>query len=194
MFRIGWEGYEEQLQWDWDKKKWVVLQKLPDDSECEFYNQCGEFGVCQRQKLKPPKCECIDGYEPKVFQQWSQGYWSDGCVRRTKWRCEMNSNDARENVAEDKFKMVKLIKLPDFGDIVLEASETCEERCLNNCSCAAYANVTGIGCMIWGRDLVDMQSFDNGGNMLFVRLAGSQHGMIIHFLISVLLLVRVCDD
>ncbi|KAL5839787.1 hypothetical protein ACOSQ4_012395 [Xanthoceras sorbifolium] len=173
-FRIGWDGYEEQLKWDEGKKNWTVMQKQPDN-ECELYNHCGNFGVCNR--LESPKCRCMEGYQPKHLEQWNKGNWSSGCVRRTKLQCQRNSSVEGQNGGEDGFKGFKCMKLPDFSDVVsLGQSETCEDRCLQNCSCTAYAEITGIRCMIWFVDLVDVQKFNKGGSTLHLRLADSELG------------------
>ena len=71
------------------------------------------------------------------------------------------------------------MKLPDFYEFVkLDYSDaaSCQIRCLNNCSCSAYAYVTGIGCLVWSEDLIDIQVFSFGGEDLFVRLAHEELG------------------
>ncbi|KAH7569061.1 hypothetical protein JRO89_XS06G0096500 [Xanthoceras sorbifolium] len=193
-FRIGWDGYEEQLKWDEGKKNWTVMQKQPDN-ECELYNHCGNFGVCNR--LESPKCRCMEGYQPKHLEQWNKGNWSSGCVRRTKLQCQRNSSVEGQNGGEDGFKGFKCMKLPDFSDVVsLGQSETCEDRCLQNCSCTAYAEITGIRCMIWFVDLVDVQKFNKGGSTLHLRLADSELGKVnfSHIVTMVVFVVCVIID
>ena len=71
----------------------------------------------------------------------------------------------------------KWVKVPDFADVVVVGDGgSCKEECLKNCSCTAYAEVTGIGCMVWKGDLVDVQHFQKGGQTLNVRLAHSDLG------------------
>ncbi|KAK1557720.1 hypothetical protein Q3G72_030334 [Acer saccharum] len=176
-FRISWDGHEEQLIWSEGNKSWTVMQRQPDD-ECELYNHCGDFGVCN--KLESPKCKCMDGFVPKHEEHWNRGNWSDGCVRRTKLQCERNSSVAGQNGgSEDGFKRFKCMKLPDSADVVTpRQSESCEKRCLQNCSCTAYAEITGIGCMIWSGNLVDVQEFNKDPStlLLHIRLADSELG------------------
>ncbi|XP_028791874.1 G-type lectin S-receptor-like serine/threonine-protein kinase At1g11330 [Neltuma alba] len=50
----------------------------------------------------------------------------------------------------------------------------CKTPCLKNCSCKAYAYGTGIGCMVWNVDLVDIISNSPGGVDLYLRLASSE--------------------
>ncbi|KAM5552910.1 hypothetical protein ABKV19_025239, partial [Rosa sericea] len=54
--------------------------------------------------------------------------------------------------------------------------EDCEIQCLSNCSCLAYAFVENIGCLVWFKDLIDMQHFPSFGEDLYVRLAHSELG------------------
>jgi hypothetical protein len=55
-------------------------------------------------------------------------------------------------------------------------SKDCEDNCVKNSSCTAYANAIGIGCMVWFGDLVDFQRLENSGNTLNIRLADSDLG------------------
>ncbi|KAJ1434820.1 S-locus glycoprotein domain [Sesbania bispinosa] len=54
----------------------------------------------------------------------------------------------------------------------------CRAQCLENCSCLAYAYESGVGCMVWSRDLIDMQRFSSGGVDLYIRVAPSELGTI----------------
>ncbi|KAJ4703331.1 S-receptor-like serine/threonine-protein kinase [Melia azedarach] len=169
-FKISWDGKEEQLRWNDSTKNWTVIQKQPEN-DCELYNFCGNFGLCNN--LNSLKCSCMEGFVPKHAEQWSMGNWSGGCVRRTHLQCQRNSSEAGEN-GEDGFKGFKGMKLPDFADVVPVGQDNCEQKCLQNCSCNAYADISGIGCMIWRGDLVDVQHFESGGNLLHIRLAHSE--------------------
>ncbi|KAL9452651.1 hypothetical protein AB3S75_008441 [Citrus x aurantiifolia] len=172
-FRIGWDGNEEQLRWDGSAKKWSVMQKQPAD-DCELYNFCGNFGICNA--LGSTKCTCMEGFVPRHFEQWRMGNWSAGCIRRTQLQCQRNRSEAGESGGEDGFKVFKNVKLPDFADVVSVGQETCKDRCLQNCSCNAYADIPGIGCMLWRGELIDVKSFEKGGNLLHVRLPDSELG------------------
>lgn len=171
-FRIRWDGYEEQLIWEKDKGKWGVMQSQPAN-ECELYNKCGDFGVCTVSDS--PICSCMKGFDPRYPNQWNMGNWSGGCVRRTQLQCQRNMTV--ENDGEDGFFDMKCMKLPDFTDLTqVGFNESCEDKCLQNCSCAAYADVDGIGCMIWNGDLIDVQHFPTGGNTIHIRLAYADLG------------------
>ncbi|GMH26908.1 hypothetical protein Nepgr_028751 [Nepenthes gracilis] len=56
--------------------------------------------------------------------------------------------------------------------------EDCESLCRKDCNCTAYASSDvddGVwsGCVIWSGDLIDMRSYVQGGQDLYVRLAAS---------------------
>eukprot|EP00261_Vitis_vinifera_P032697 XP_019073940.1 PREDICTED: G-type lectin S-receptor-like serine/threonine-protein kinase B120 isoform X1 [Vitis vinifera] len=172
-FQVRWNGTEEQLRWDGDKKEWGVVQSQPDN-ECEEYNKCGAFGICSFENSA--SCSCLEGFHPRHVDQWNKGNWSGGCVRRTQLQCD-RSTSANGTGEGDGFLTVEGVKLPDFADRVNLENKECEKQCLQNCSCMAYAHVTGIGCMMWGGDLVDIQHFAEGGRTtLHLRLAGSELG------------------
>ncbi|KAK2987265.1 hypothetical protein RJ640_017568 [Escallonia rubra] len=167
-FMLRWDGIVEQLMWDEGQEVWNVLLSQPS-SECEVYNKCGNFGLCNM--MHSPICSCIEGFEPRYGDQWSKGNWSGGCVRRTALHCDRNGTD-------DGFMEVIRVKLPDFADTIVaeNTSRGCEGVCLRNCSCNAYAFVSGIGCMTWSGDLVDIEQFEEGGKTVYARLAESELG------------------
>ncbi|KAK8618347.1 hypothetical protein V6N13_132341 [Hibiscus sabdariffa] len=178
-FRLGWDGREQQLRWDDDQKTWTVLQTQPDPANiCDLYNHCGNHAVCDNSKA--PKCTCLDGFRPRVPDQWSRGHWSGGCERRVQLQCQRTNGTnttTRQNGEQDGFKGTRRVKLPDSSRLSLSVMnvDACASRCLGNCSCNAYAFVSGIGCMIWEGDLVDLQHLDQAGNLqFFYRIHNSE--------------------
>ncbi|RXH86042.1 hypothetical protein DVH24_017095 [Malus domestica] len=190
-FRIRWDGYEEQLKWAEEKSQWDVIQSQPNKTnQCEFYNKCGRFGVCSASDESSSICSCMRGFQPRNLDQWTGGNWSEGCSRKTPLQCQGNStNGAVASDEKDGFVAIRCAKLPDFADLVVTVpGESCEEKCLENCACTAYAIVQGIGCMMWTEDLIDVEKFTKGGNTLHIRVAHSDLGKVqIH--LSFLLLV-----
>ncbi|KAK3431750.1 hypothetical protein EUGRSUZ_E03663 [Eucalyptus grandis] len=170
MFRILWNGTEEQFLWDGTSNAWTVLQEQPA-KECDFYNKCGDFAICN--ELDSPKCSCMEGFSPKSPDQWNRGNWSAGCARKTQLQCQDNSSRM------DGFLKLDGVKLPDFADSVSATiRDEREVKCLENCSCNAFAFDIGIGCMLWTDNLIDVQHFDKGGLTLQIRLANSELRMI----------------
>lgn len=182
-FQIGWDGNEREIIWDEGERKWITVEIEPY-TDCELYNKCGNFGVCSLSTS--PICSCLKGFEPKDWDQWQKGNWSGGCKRRISLKNEIKaSNGTDKNVAEDGFLMLKCMKLPDFVKLVADSNfgiditiENCENHCVSNSNCTAYAYVIGIGCMIWNGELVDIDHFENGGNMLFIRLSAAELGNV----------------
>lgn len=155
-FQINWEGIERQETWNGE---WRLVQAHPVD-ECGRYNRCGPFGKCDRRD--GTRCRCLEGFVIKDGDRW--------CTRRTGLQCGVDGGN-------DGFWEVGSVKLPDFVDYVgLENAKECQHLCLQNCSCTAYAFVSGINCMIWTGDLLDVEQFVEGGNTLFLRLAASELG------------------
>ncbi|KAE8723050.1 B120-like protein [Hibiscus syriacus] len=178
-FRLGWDGREQQLRWDVDRKTWTVLETQPaPDNICDLYNHCGNHAVCDH--LKAPECNCLEGFRPRISDQWSRGDWSGGCERRVELQCQRTNGTnttARQNGEPDGFKGTRRVKLPDSSRLLLSAMniDACKSSCLGNCSCSAYAFVSGIGCMIWEGDLVDLQHLDQAGNLqFFYRIHNSE--------------------
>ncbi|KAL5715891.1 non-specific serine/threonine protein kinase [Ranunculus cassubicifolius] len=147
------------------------------ETQCDEYGACGPFGVCT--PWHNPICKCLKGFIPKSNEEWSNGNWTGGCVRRTNLSC---GTDTTQTVSskrkEDGFLKVGRLKVPDFHKFTttLEVDKftDCKIQCLNNCSCLAYAFVDNIGCLTWSKDLVDMQQFQSVGADLYVRVAHSE--------------------
>ena len=51
-----------------------------------------------------------------------------------------------------------------------------QAKCLENCSCIAYAYDTGTACLPWTRSLIDAQKFSSGGVDLYMRVAFTELG------------------
>nr|XP_028959439.1 G-type lectin S-receptor-like serine/threonine-protein kinase At1g11410 [Malus domestica] len=111
----------------------------------------------------------LPGYEPTSPQDWDLRDGTDGCKR------PQGSPSMCRN-GKDFVKMEN-VKVPDTSSIKLENNlslEACEEECLKNCSCLAYASADvrngGTGCMTWYRDLMDTKQFTEGGQDLYIRV------------------------
>ncbi|OMO76664.1 S-locus glycoprotein [Corchorus capsularis] len=169
------------LQWVfWDLEGgqgWSVVWEAPQ-GPCDFYGVCGPFGVCNSSKS--PICSCLRGYIPKSDEEWSRGNWTGGCVRRSKLLCETNASSIKfTNNGTDRFWKLEHMKLPDLSDYLDIPDDSCEDWCVSNCSCKAYAIVYGIGCLVWTKDIIDLQYFLDDGEALFLRLSHTEFGKII---------------
>ncbi|XP_020674726.1 G-type lectin S-receptor-like serine/threonine-protein kinase B120 isoform X1 [Dendrobium catenatum] len=165
------DGIERHLVWANDTEKWYQFWAQPI-TQCEIYNFCGNNATCTNSADgKSPTCSCLKGFERESENL------SGGCVRRTPLQCERNkSSSATAGGQPDGFYLMQGVKLPDlsYWDSGSVTYSQCEVACSANYSCKAYSFVTGIGCLMWGRDLVDIHLFSSGGNDFYLRLAASE--------------------
>ncbi|CAH1448385.1 unnamed protein product [Lactuca virosa] len=124
-----------------------------------------------------------DGFVPKSNDEWSKSNWTRGCVRGNELLCEKNESSLASGKGKpDKFQVVSGIKLPDYYQYFPYMDmDDCKSLCLGNCSCKAYAFVEGINCMIWEKELIDIEQFSFGGENLFLRLAYEESGKFKFF-------------
>ena len=173
------QGNLELRYWYDEKEDWEVWWKALK-SECDVYGKCGAFGSCDSRNS--PICSCLRGFEPNNTIEWSRGNWTSGCVRRTPLQCgKVNSTDG-EASKMDGFLKQKMMKVPDFADWSAAHEDECRQKCLQNCSCIAYAYDIGTGCMSWTRSLIDTLQFSSGGIDLYIRVAYSELGELFSFL------------
>ncbi|KAG6639645.1 hypothetical protein CIPAW_10G115200 [Carya illinoinensis] len=169
-YTLSSEGNLEEIR-SINGKDWVVTWSSLV-SECDIYGKCGAFGSCNSQNS--PICSCLEGFEPKNMEEWNGRNWSSGCVRRTPLQCTRVNSTGGEEGQKDGFLRVKMMKTPDFANWSSTVEDECRYQCLENCSCIAYAYESGIGCMSWSSDLIDLQKFSTGGVDLYVRVAYSE--------------------
>ncbi|KAJ7968435.1 G-type lectin S-receptor-like Serine/Threonine-kinase [Quillaja saponaria] len=139
------QGILEERYWNDEKDIWEVSGTNPKD-ECDVYGKCGAYGICN--SLSSPIC--------KLFE-----------------RCGRVKNGS-ESGKGDGFLKMEMVKVPYFGEWSSSLGDECRTQCLENCSCVAYANVGGIGCLSWSENLTDIQKFPSDGENLYVRVAFSE--------------------
>ncbi|XP_074272111.1 G-type lectin S-receptor-like serine/threonine-protein kinase At1g11300 [Silene latifolia] len=164
-YEVTYDGLLGQKLWDNSSNSWEIGWKSLF-SECDVYRKCGKFAVCN--PLKEPICECLKGFTPENIDEWRKGNWTNGCVRRTELQCRVPGNK------EDKFLQMKDVKVPDYSHWTSAPKDDCQRDCTGNCSCLAYSYFSGIGCMLWTADLLDLQQFSTDGADFFIRLAHSE--------------------
>ncbi|KAL9346766.1 hypothetical protein Peur_061619 [Populus x canadensis] len=166
------EGKFGKVLWDDTEGSWRYEWKFPKD-ECDVYGKCGSFGSCNPKDS--PICSCLKGFEPKNADEWNNGNWTNGCVRRRELQCERTQNGGQVG-KEDGFFKLERMKVPDFSEWLSSTSEhTCKNECLNiNCSCIAYSYYPGFGCMLWRGNLTDLKKFPIKAADLYIRLADSE--------------------
>ncbi|XP_074269999.1 G-type lectin S-receptor-like serine/threonine-protein kinase SD1-13 isoform X2 [Silene latifolia] len=167
-YELSYQGTVVQQDWDDTKGDWKELLQAPSN-ECDVYGRCGEYGSCN--SLSSPICKCLEGFEPKIRQEWSTGNWSSGCTRKTKLLCGI------QGAKEDVFFSLPNVKPPANTNVLQGVDQNaCRSQCLSNCSCLAYAFDLGLGCMTWSGNLIDAQQFTSNGVDLYLRLAHSELG------------------
>ncbi|XP_028547901.1 G-type lectin S-receptor-like serine/threonine-protein kinase At4g27290 [Dendrobium catenatum] len=171
------KGVARIYHWKASSQNWNLIWFAPSDP-CDFFPACGTNAICDSSSS--PMCQCLGGFNPKNPVSWSEGNWSDGCVRGAALGC--GANGANET---DEFLVVRGTTLPDTTAAVADMSlglVECKTRCLMNCSCKAYASVYlngggGFGCIVWMTEIKDLRSSaDDRQQDLFVRIASSANG------------------
>ncbi|EXC05284.1 G-type lectin S-receptor-like serine/threonine-protein kinase SD1-1 [Morus notabilis] len=152
-----WQSFEDQM-------KSVVISDSTD--QCGDSGYCGPNGMCDISKS--PVCSCPKGFKPKSAATLKTFDYREGCVRNEELECGKTDYGFTEYGG---------VKLPDgknsWADQKMSPKE-CEEKCLKNCSCMAYASSDangGVGCTIWLSDLVGIR---DGGQNLFVKMPSSE--------------------
>ncbi|OMO90118.1 S-locus glycoprotein [Corchorus olitorius] len=161
-------GLLQRFMWNERKQEWEIFATSQAD-QCAVYGLCGAYASCNPDSSTAP-CSCLEGFVPKSPNSVD---WSDGCVRRTPLVCDGEG---------DGFVKYTRLQLPDtsksWANKTMSLKE-CEEMCLANCSCTAFANldmVSATGCLLWFDELIDMTEFTADGQDLYIRLAKSEIG------------------
>ncbi|KAJ4975684.1 hypothetical protein NE237_000790 [Protea cynaroides] len=156
-------GTIQHMMWGESNHRWNTLYSAPTDS-CDYYGQCAAYGSCHTEDMV--KCVCLPGFQPKSPTDWYVE-WSSGCVRKRPLGCSKG----------DGFLKLEGLKLPDTSMSLVDKNlslKECEQGCLNNCSCTAYApaDITGegSGCITWFGNLMDIRYFSHKGDHLYLRV------------------------
>ena len=165
-------GVLRRVTWSDGTRRWSSAFSVPQD-QCDNYARCGPFGVCDPVRLFESECTCLPGFEPRSARDWHVGDWSRGCVRRRPLDCGRG----------DGFLRLARVKLPDTSRSRVEPGlslKACEDECLKNCTCTAYANAdisgAGSGCVIWDGDVIDLKVYSDGGQDFYTRVDASELG------------------
>ncbi|CAN1222086.1 G-type lectin S-receptor-like serine/threonine-protein kinase RKS1 [Linum grandiflorum] len=152
----------------WHDDRWIEFATAPTDL-CDRYGVCGPNGYCDPYAGELD-CSCLPGFKPMVPSDWDLRESGGGCIKK---RPDNNSNCGKKG---EGFVRVENAKVPDTSEGKLDSSlnlEMCEEECLKNCSCSAYASAnltSGSGCIMLYEDLVDTRVYGDDGQDLYVRV------------------------
>ncbi|KAL2327837.1 hypothetical protein Fmac_021264 [Flemingia macrophylla] len=169
-YMINPTGTVQHFMWSSEAETWQLFQAGPRD-QCDNYAFCGANSECSVHSS--PICECLPGFTPKAPEKWSVSNWTDGCVRKVNLDC-----DERNGFV----KPTGLLR-PDTSSSWFDKNmdrQECQNQCLKNCSCIAYASLDirndGIGCIIWFNNIVDMRTESSIGQEIFLKLPASELG------------------
>ncbi|KAI3809971.1 hypothetical protein L1987_19576 [Smallanthus sonchifolius] len=164
-------GRLERLLWIDSKQEWNVYT-TPQIDRCDQYAVCGPFGICNISNS--PVCVCLKGFEPTSPYHWRNTDWSRGCRHTVPLDCKPGEG----------FNKYSNVKLPDTQGSCFNQTMTlaeCEKKCKRNCSCTAYTNSnksgTGSGCLLWFGGLIDIRTFAENGDTLYIRMSASELGI-----------------
>ncbi|KAL2495249.1 G-type lectin S-receptor-like serine/threonine-protein kinase [Forsythia ovata] len=164
-------GILERLTWQGPERGWARFWYVPND-KCDNYAHCGAYSNCHLFNLSEFECSCLPGFEPQLERQWYLREGSHGCKRKQE-----------ENVCGNGQRFIKVTnaKVPDTSIAHVNKNlglTACQELCLKNCSCTAFASANisggGNGCITWHRNLVDIRQFSNNGQDLYIRVSAAE--------------------
>ncbi|XP_028785777.1 G-type lectin S-receptor-like serine/threonine-protein kinase At1g11410 [Neltuma alba] len=161
-------GHLTRTIWQVNENRWLQIWDDPR-GQCDYYHQCGSNSKCDPYNEKKFECVCLPGSEPTNPQEWNMRNWSNGCERK---------KNASACHSGEGFVKVARVKVPDTSKARIDTWESmslkgCEEKCLRDCSCAAYTiadDIKQTGCLTWHSDMEDIRTFENAGQDLYVRV------------------------
>nr|POE84515.1 g-type lectin s-receptor-like serine/threonine-protein kinase rks1 [Quercus suber] len=151
-------GLLQNLMWNDGDLQWKEFWSAPK-YRCDNYRHCGAYGKCGPESaysFNKFECTCLPGYEPKSPKNWYHRDGSEGCVKKQLGLSMCGNGEG--------FVKVELLKGPDsFNAVRMDmsmSSSECEQACLRNCSCTAFASMNidgkGTSCLAWYGELIDV--------------------------------------
>ncbi|KAK6915441.1 PAN/Apple domain [Dillenia turbinata] len=167
-FVIDDSGYASWCMWNERVNRWNSIFSFPKEI-CDEYKHCGAYSICTPSAgIIMFECSCLPGFEPKSPRDWQLSDGSGGCVRKQIISLCRNG---------EGFLKVSQVKFPDPSlacATKFVSSLECQQQCLRNCSCTAYATALGDEkenvCLMWFGELMDMRPAPKLGMDLFVRV------------------------
>ncbi|KAK8691247.1 hypothetical protein V6N13_074765 [Hibiscus sabdariffa] len=177
-FIIDVSGYIRESVWLENSQQWAYIWSQPRQF-CDTYNSCGPFSICSKDTTS---CRCFRGFYPLDRQGGQHG----GCMRNMPIKCGNGDN-------KDGFLRMENVKyplsltqqtnpsnlFPSGPQVLISDATTCQDTCLNNCSCSAYAYNTSGHCLRWYGDILGLEQLsakDPNGGTIFIKLAASGRG------------------
>lgn len=156
--------------------QWTNIWSAPIE-RCDNYGRCGRNSNCDPDDVGAVECTCLPGFEPKSPTDWYLRDGSGGCIRKK--GASMCGNG-------EGFVKMSRVKIPESSKALVNMNlslQACKQECLKNCSCTAYSIVNNEGgCVTWYGDLMDIRSFANVAQELYLRVDAIVLGMYFVFL------------
>nr|GEV96970.1 G-type lectin S-receptor-like serine/threonine-protein kinase At4g27290 isoform X1 [Tanacetum cinerariifolium] len=181
IYTFGFELSDKEVYYTYQLINTSLISSMTLDSEGMFYqfiwvewvlymtgamDKCDQYGLCGPYTSysinNAPPCACLEGFEPKLPEEWSVRDWKNGCKRAI----------STNNENGDNFKKLVNLKLPDtrhswFNNFM--SLHECEDLCARNVSCTAYASIDvrsgDRGCLMWSSELIDIRDASEGDNL-----------------------------
>ncbi|KAJ8773838.1 hypothetical protein K2173_008301 [Erythroxylum novogranatense] len=160
-------GVVRNLKWSEIDGKWKEEWSAPK-YRCDSYGQCGDYRKCNSSNENKVDCTCPPGYEPKLLKDRTLEDGEGMCVKKQ----QVSSLFCEQG--EGFVKMSK-VSVPDNSNAVWlgknMGNHQCEQECMSNYSCLAYASVDvagTTGCLAWYGRLMDSLEFREDGYDLYV--------------------------
>ncbi|CAH8372248.1 unnamed protein product [Eruca vesicaria subsp. sativa] len=145
-------------------KKWDQKWSSSLD-QCDIYGQCSPNAYCCLGSSSFV-CHCIPGFEDSGLNVTTKE-----CVQKNNGTCS----------GDNHFSLVGKMNLPSNtkSNPSVTKPEQCGEICLKECTCTAYSKSISLetgnqSCLIWSRNLLDLCSYSDEGQNLYVRTAGKK--------------------
>ncbi|KAJ9540192.1 hypothetical protein OSB04_026698 [Centaurea solstitialis] len=161
----------QQFVWMNRTQSWDLYMRTTSEDPCDAYDSCGPYAGCNFTKFEDG-CQCLQGFEPKLQEEWSASDHSSGC------KPENVTTSENGHYYFKKFSNMKLPSSWDSKSNLTMSLEECKNACNNATSnCTAYANMdirgAGSGCRMWFGGLVDIRVAlprDNSGQDIYIRM------------------------
>ena len=172
---VAWQSF------DYPTENWSAPQEF-----CDKYSSCGPNSYCKPYNGVKFECTCLPGFEPKSSHDWSLRDWSGGCLRKKQGVSICNDGEGFVKVEHLKVSNTSIAHV----NMSLSLKE-CEQECLKNCSCIAYASTDEraerIGCLTWHGELVDTRIYLDARQDLYIRVDAVTRGTLSFFIVFNLL-------
>ncbi|XP_021676834.2 G-type lectin S-receptor-like serine/threonine-protein kinase RKS1 isoform X2 [Hevea brasiliensis] len=148
-------GLLQSLTWDNGSRQWKQSWWVPKYP----YGHCGPYSICNANNVDTSECTCLPGYKPKSLMKWYFRDASAGCLRKQQQTSMCRNREGFIKVAGVKFPDTSIASLMNKS----MSSFGCEQFCLRNCSCKAFASLDfgmkGVYCWTWYGELMDVMEY-----------------------------------